>query len=195
MGMQPRGKGLPIDDVLIGLRARRVACVLEIIALEAGGAVPADEAPASDRQVAAHKLLAGAGFTISPPETPASVRLAALFKERDATDLAIEIGERQAHREHAEKQRAEIEARAGEWAELTHQLVLAVVAVRRITRARDDFRRSVTRISTPTLPCDGFKLLGDGLAAAWTPAGVDADRLVAAALKAGFVTKKEIQNA
>jgi len=187
---------LAVDDRIAEIEVRRSAVVTEILALEKKGVKPEAEPVGDSLDVEAMRLL----ISIVPPSTDKvsrGVRLAALHRERDVIDRALAIGRVRQIQAHADRVNQMVAAGAGtDWAELQRQRALAVSLLWTLNRRIHELRRRLTSVAgTPSLIADGFALLGVGDKTTFDRACAQANDFVDAVVKAGVVTRGEIENA
>jgi hypothetical protein len=136
----------------------------------------------------AEAMLNGAQFVASR-EKPLS-RLAALYAERDAIDLALKIGESRIHVLATARAEQIWASRFAEIAEVEKRRVMLVFELQRTNRAREKLREKITKAGgSGFLATDGVEFLGFGDEYAeiqWA-----ANRLIAD----GIATKAEIEKA
>lgn len=174
-----------LDLTLEKLRSRRGEITAEILRLEAKGAKRTDDVAPPPVHLRALEMLNG----YAPKSDLGSVAgsLSRLFSEREAIDVAVEIGNRQNISILAERLAVELRDRMNEWHELVYQQAVSVVALRRVNAACENFKQSFVGLGAgmPTLPCDHFRLLG---------ARDEVDRFLAAAKAAGIISEKGLSD-
>jgi hypothetical protein len=178
---------LPIEAKLRELVALRAAATLQILALEKSGAVRGGAAPDTTVSELASAFLG---------DTRASHRgktLDELYADREAIDLAIEIGQRRAIEAHGRIVEERVAERADAWRNLVNARVLAIATLRRLNDEADDFVADLSsggqRAPMP-LHFPSAKLLGSD-----RQGGGPARDFIEAAIRAGVVSEKEIRNA
>lgn len=179
---------IEVDAKIRQLEARRVADTMEIVALEKRGVKIEEPDPrqaAIDGRVA---LLLGETY----PAQPNPKSLADLYADRDAIDIAL-VKLRQlslaAHGEIVARRCAE---RLPQWRDLVRQRALAVATLRRLNRECDEFiadlasgpQRGGMAAEFPAIKLGGY---GNN--------GADFIRYLEAAVRAGIVTERDLQNA
>ena len=154
-----------IDETLADIRAKDREIIAAIIDLEDKGITPADDleplVPATHTR--ALSLLNG----FAPPALQfgdnQAINLRELLKEKKAIEIALEIGRRQHFMFHAAQLAAELRKRKDGWANLVLKRHLAVAALRRANADCEKFKQQLAFAHggiSPSLPCDGFELLG-----------------------------------
>ena len=177
-----------IDITMRNLEAHRLACVLEIKALERKHV---KRVPLTDGETLEERA---AGYLGEAPRPRSGKTLAELDRDLAALDLALETARRRSAIEHvALAERLALQAQP-EWREIVRRRALAIVALQKSNREAEQFTQELAVRS-------GHRI---GLTLAW-PAGrllglqgqsnSNGSIFVQAALEAGFVTTEEIRNA
>jgi hypothetical protein len=182
---------LPIDLLVVDLdTTKRPKVLQEILVLEAAGATPvADETDTPAIEIRAQQLLAGFDAAVGPRPLEGNAKLHALRIELAAIGRAIELGRRQSLADHAQLAREIYLEVADDWREIIYQTAATVAALQQLNRARAALRRRLTGPGgTPNLPCDGFKLLGDG-----STVGAEPYVFFQTVTKAGIVSAGEVE--
>lgn len=180
---------LPIEERVAQLVARERTVTSEIVRLEKGRA--GSSAPvADDIDTEAIVLLGDAVTPTSRPANAPIVSLQGLHHERRVLNRAIDLGRSMAQHARNELVRGELVARMDEWRSLIRSTAVAVIQLRDLNRDRAKFRSELMNSSgPPSLPCDGFKLLGVG-----NVTGDEMYCFLQDVERGGIMTKREIDD-
>lgn len=170
-----------VDHLIANLKTMRKSVHEQILSLEAEG-MKATEGLRGDIEIRALALLGDGGLDLKPTKPVEN-----LYEKRQVIDRALQLADARRTDEVSRRFAAEILRRRGEYDALITEIALAILALRRAIKSRDEFLEPLRgAIGSGTLPCS--KPLPQV-----TVVGNDIPKFLAEAVRAGILTPKELE--
>lgn len=184
---QPARTELEIDRKLANLEAHRTATVLEVKALERKGAkrVPVQDSPTTDELAARY---------LGDEQPKSGKSLTALDTDLTALDKAISIARQRSDLQHLELTQRLVDEAQPAWRDLVRRRALAVAALMNANAEAEAFAEALT-IRTGRRPHLDLEYPAGLLLGTLRGGAGKGFALVAAAIKAKYVSEKEVADA